>query len=163
MDTYMCHVSLSNLAAEVCAIPLARIPNGSGHGHFSSKAGWINGLSLTRVRLGETYPLLTQAVEELQIASRHHKIEQVIINKLDPGALLDTHRDGYPQNDRYHLPIITNSEAYWWDELEGKRHMVAGRWHGPVPYCGILHSAGNPGMTDRLHVIVDFEHEKGNF
>lgn len=162
MNVVKCNVPHAQLTAEALSVPLVRIPNGSGHGHFNAKSGWINGLSNARVRPGETWPWITQAVQELADEVHHHHVVQILLNKLDPGALLDTHRDGYPQNDRYHLPIVTNRDAYWWDELEGRLSMSVGYWYGPVPYCGILHSAGNPGPTDRLHLVVDFAHEKGN-
>lgn len=149
-------VRLAELQAEVLAIPLVRVPDGSGHGHHSGPAGWINGLSNARIRMYD-YPILTRAIEELEEEYDLGSAKQIMVNNLDPGAALTQHRDGYPSNYRYHLPVITNNEAYWWDELEGKLTMAAGTWYGPVPYCGILHSAGNPGSTDRLHIVVDYE------
>jgi len=149
-------VRLAELQAEVLAIPLVRVPDGSGHGHHNGPAGWINGLSNARVLMYD-HPHLTTAVEELQDTYDLGAVRQILVNNMDPGAELSRHRDGYPNYFRYHLPVITNSDAYWWDELEGTLHMAVGSWHGPVPYCGILHSAGNPGTTDRLHVVVDFE------
>lgn len=150
-------VRLAELQAELLAIPLVRIPDGSGHGHMDGPAGWINGLSNTRIRMGDTYPLATKAIEELQDRAGLGEVKQIMVNHLQPGALLAPHRDGRPDNHRYHLPVISNMDAYWWDELEGKRNMLVGWWYGPVPYCGILHSAGNPGSGDRLHLVVDFE------
>lgn len=158
--TYCTSVPLAGLLAEMRAIPLVRIQDGSGHSHFGGPHGWIRGLSNSRIRLGETYPLITEAVEELQDKEGLSSVVQVMVNNLAPGASLSPHRDGLPDNLRYHLPILTNTEAYWWDELESRRHMLAGWWYGPVPYCGILHSAGNPGTSDRLHLVVDFKRDR---
>lgn len=157
MNTVACTaVRLEELRAEMLAIPLVRIRDDSGHPHHGGPSGWIHGLSNSRIRLGETYPKLTEAVEDLQIELGLGDVVQVMVNKLGAGALLAPHRDGYPSHNRFHLPIITNDFAYWWDELHGTVHMRAGFWYGPVPYCGILHSAGNPATSDRLHVVVDF-------
>lgn len=154
---YCTVVRVAELAAELQSIPLVRIPDKSGHGHYGGPDGWIHGLSNTRIRMGETYPLATLAVEDLQETENLGDVKQVLVNMLEPGAHLDAHRDGYPDHARYHLPVITNNEAYWWDEYDGKRNMVIGTWYGPVPHCGILHSAGNPGLTPRLHLVVDFD------
>jgi hypothetical protein len=162
VNTVLCTIPLSEVAREAASVPLKRIADGSGHAHLGSKPGWIRGLSLTRVRPGESHPFITQAVDALGAVVHRYDVKQILINNLEPGAELSIHRDGYPQNDRFHLPLITNPSAYWWDEIEGRTHMLSGWWYGPVPYCGILHSAGNPGTSDRLHLIVDFEHVKGN-
>lgn len=162
MNVNACTVPFGMLTDEILAIPLRRVPDGSGHGHLDGKPGWIRGLSNTRVRLGETYPYLTQAVDELGELVHRHEVKQVIVNNLEAGAELSAHRDGLPQYDRYHLPIMTNSDAYWWDEIDGSLRMAIGNWYGPVPYCGILHAAGNPGLSDRLHIVADFAHVKGN-
>lgn len=161
MDTVECDVPMAELVAEVLSIPLVRIPNGAGHGHFGTKSGWIRGLSNARIRSGPTYPLTSRAVTLLGSRVGHYDVRQILVNKMDPGAELAPHRDGAPQYDRYHLPIVTNNDAYWWDEHNGHVAMRAGTWYGPVPYCGILHSAGNPGRSDRIHLIVDFGHMKG--
>lgn len=153
-------VRLAALQAEVLAVPLVRIQDGSGHGHFGSEAGWIQGLSNTRVRIGDTYPLISRVVENIQDREQLSDVVQIMVNKLEPGAALSPHRDGRPDNHRYHLPVLTNTDAYWWDELEGRRNMIVGWWYGPVPYCGILHSAANPGSTDRIHLVVDFKKDR---
>lgn len=80
-------VPMDELRAETLSVPLVRIPNGSGHGHFNAKSGWINGLSNARIRLGDTYPLITQAVQELADEVHRHDLKQILVNKLDPGAL----------------------------------------------------------------------------
>lgn len=157
MNIVSCAVRLSGLAAELQSVPLVRIQDDSGHPHFGGPSGWIHGLSNTRIRLGDSYPLTTEAIEDIQLREDLGDVVQVMVNKLGPGALLAPHRDGRPDNHRYHLPIVSNPDAYWWDELGGKQNMLVGWWYGPVPYCGILHSAGNPGSTDRLHLVVDFE------
>lgn len=157
MNIIPCRTNMSELARELVCIPLVRMQDGSGSSHFNGPVGWIRGLSLTRIREGETYPFATQAILELQERESLGQIVQIMVNNLAPGAELSTHRDGLPNNARYHLPIITHELVYWWDEIEGRRHMMKGWWYGPVPYCGILHSAGNPSPVNRLHLIADFK------
>lgn len=149
-------VPLAELTAEALSVPLTRIPDGSGHGHYDGPTGWIAGLSMARVDLLD-YPAMADAVDELRIDVGLHSVVQSMVNLLHPGGTLSVHRDGPPDHLRYHLPIVTNMDAYWWDEYSDKMHMTAGWWYGPVPYCGILHGAGNPGPTDRIHLVVDFK------
>src|ERR1041385_544154 len=159
MYTFPTRVRIQDLVEEISAIPLVRIPDGSGSSHFDGPERWIRGLSNTRVHLGDTYPWLTQAVCQL----RDHvggTVVQIMVNRLEPGAELSEHRDGLPDNARYHLPIVTHDLAFWWDELEGRRHMMRGWWYGPVPYCGVLHMAGNPSPIARTHLVVDLTRER---
>jgi hypothetical protein len=156
-----CGVDSARLALEVAAIPLVRMQDGSGSSHMGGPEGWIHGLSMSRVGL-RGHPVIDRAILALrQYESRYHeglgKIVQVMVNKLEPGALLDRHRDGEPDNARYHLPVWTHPDVYWWDEYNGHFHMEEGKWYGPMPYCGVLHSVGNPSPVERVHVIVDFE------
>jgi len=157
MNVTVCRVNMAELAAELRAVPLRHIRDGSGSSHFNGPEGWIKGLSLTRIQLGETYPLAKRAIEDLQERTSLGKLTQIMVNNLEPGGQLSPHRDGPPNYHRWHLPIVTHELAYWWDELEGRRHMVKGWWYGPVPYCGILHMAGNPSPVNRLHLVADFE------
>jgi hypothetical protein len=157
MNIIPCHVNMFELSRELRTVPLVRIPDGSGAGHLGGPEGWIHGLSNARIRIGETYPLVTSVVNELRGRLQLGRTVQILVNNMTPGAELRPHRDGRPDYARYHLPVETHELAYWWDELEGRRHMIKGWWYGPVPYCGILHSAGNPSPVDRLHLIVDFE------
>lgn len=144
------------LQREVFTVPLRRIQDGSGSSHFNGPEGWIRGLSMARVHLGETYPLITQAVTELRERVPVGATVQVMVNKLDAGGELSSHRDGYPDHARFHLPIVTSPAVYWWDELNGHVHMREREWYGPVPYCGVLHSAGNPSPVYRFHLVADF-------
>lgn len=162
MNTFVCNsVKLAELAVEVLSVPLVRIQDGSGSSHLNGPEGWIRGLSMARIRpTYETYPLVCAALEELRGRIQLGGTVQVMVNRLESGGELSAHRDGYPDNDRYHLPVVTHDLAYWWDEQWGRRHMVKGWWYGPVPYCGILHSAGNPSPVDRIHIVVDFKKGK---
>jgi hypothetical protein len=80
----------------------------------------------------------------------------VMVNRLKPEAVVKPHKDIGAEVERWHLPVLTNPGAYWWDEREGEIHMEAGFWWGPVPYS-ILHSVGNEGSSERVHIIVDLE------
>lgn len=155
MNTLRCHVDLRYLIGEVNRMSLSNIPNGSGayHGGDGYNEGWIHGFANARPRLLD-YPHIRAAIFSLQRRTGS-TLHQVMVNKLEPGGMLQPHRDAPPEFDRYHLPIVTNSDAWWWDEYTGKFHMREGFWYGPVPYCGVLHSVENNGETERVHVVVD--------
>lgn len=160
MNIFPLSLGLAELAAETLSVPLVRMQDGSGSSHFHGPEGWIHGLSMSRVSLSAC-PLIARAVVELREHVQLGATVQVMVNKLDAGHDLQPHRDGLPEYDRFHLPIISHPDVFWWDELNGKIHMRVGHWHGPVPYCGILHSAGNPSPVDRVHVVADFRKQKG--
>lgn len=101
-------------------------------------------------------PVLARAIMGLSWNGPYGAIQQIMVNNLDPGSVLEPHKDGEPNHTRFHLPVLTHPDVYWWDEINGRFHMEAGYWYGPVPYCGIMHSAGNPSPENRLHVVVDF-------
>lgn len=147
------------LSAEVESVPLTPIVDGAGSAHLGDTEGWISGLAMARVNLADM-PYLATAVTQLRSRVDLGDVVQVMVNKLRAGGKLDRHRDGFPDHDRFHLPIITHRDVYWWDERGGSRHMQPEWWYGPVPYCGILHSVGNPSPIDRIHVVIDFT--KGN-
>lgn len=147
------------LLQELYAIhQLESIPDGSGSSHGGGPEGWIYGLELVRLpaKVWGT-GLLGKALDDVRRARQVGPLRQVMLNRLLPYGKLDVHRDGWPDRLRFHLPLLTNEGAYWWDELNGHVHMGAGKWYGPVPYCGVLHSAHNNGPTDRVHLVVDFE------
>ncbi len=116
-------------------------------------------------RFPETLPpSIAAAIGELE-KSLECRVVYVQINVMPPGVVVPKHRDylnairgiNKPIVERFHLPILTNSQATWWDELqpdEGARHMPLGTWCGPVPYHK-LHSVSNLGETDRIHLVVD--------
>lgn len=159
MQTIPLSVGLAELVAEITAIPLVRIQDGSGSSHFDGPEGWIWGLHNVRVQLGETWPVLTEAVRALgQVAvGDEGEPVQVMVNRLDAGGALRAHRDGEPNRLRFHLPVVTHENVEWWDEIHGKLCMREGLWYGPVPYCGILHSVVNNSPVDRIHLVADFE------
>lgn len=155
MLTVPCVADWDALAGEVLSVPLLSVPDGSGSSHFDGPEGWINGLSNARI-VWTDYPALSAAITELRKNVHVGECVQVMVNRLRAGASLDPHRDGFPANSRWHLPVVTHESVYWWDEQNGHRHMHERAWFGPVPYCGILHSVGNPSTIDRIHVVVDF-------
>lgn len=144
----------SDLVDEVTSFPLTRIADGSGSSHMDGPEGWIHGLSMSRVGLT---PYIGLAIGEITRELASPKLVQIMVNKLEGGARLDQHKDGLPFNLRFHLPIITHELVTWWDERDGSVHMDVGHWHGPVPYCGVLHAMYNESTVDRYHLIVDFE------
>lgn len=156
-------IDLDRLIKEIETVPLEDIPDGSGAARGEgTREGWITGLHMARL-CGpgyddnlKHYPAIYEAICELA-EWQGNALIQVMVNRLDAGRKLDKHRDGLPDNYRYHLPVITHPDVEWWDERFGKRHMTLGVWYGPVPYCGILHSMTNDSDVDRYHLVVDFE------
>jgi hypothetical protein len=162
-------VSLPQIVASLSEATLERVLDGSGHAGSDFRAGWINGLSNTRLflrhpRTGhaqidilDIFPSVHAIIHELRTSLGYRTLNQVMINRLEPGGKLSAHRDGPPDDDRWHLPITTNPKAVWWDEYNSTFHMELGHWYGPVPYCGVLHAVANNGDTERTHLVVDFE------
>lgn len=89
----------------------------------------------------------------------------LMINRMPPKVLVPKHRDflkasthqqRYPTLERWHLPIVTNEGAWWWDEQHGRMLLPAGFWYGPMPYW-LEHQIGNDGNDSRIHLIVDLD------
>lgn len=156
-------ISIAALQAEIAKVPLEKIPDNSGSARGeNTQEGWIKGLSMARLygpeypdKLPE-YPVIGHVVE-LFANQQNRPIHQVMVNELQPHSALEMHRDGPPAMMRWHLPITTNALVEWYDELNGWAHMELNKWHGPVAYCGHLHSMTNDGETARIHLIVDLE------
>lgn len=162
--------SLNALRYELAGADIRRVRDGSGEG------GWIHGLSNTRLFLRHpkthiksidqlgNYPLVKEAISMLRSeADEHGELTQVMVNVLEPGGELNPHRDGLPDDHRWHLPVLTNAQCDWWDEIDGYTHMAEGEWAGPVPYCGVLHSAVNHGRTKRVHLVADFSKTRNRY
>ena len=154
-------VSLQALRDEITAVPLERIPDNSGAARGeNAQEGWIHGLEMTRLYgpgyddVLNSFPMITHAIA-IFANQREQEIHQVMVNKLNPHSFLGKHRDGPPQMDRWHLPVITNPLCEWYDEIDGWCHMEEGKWHGPVNYCGILHAMHNDGDNARYHLVLD--------
>lgn len=168
MDRIAVQGDLSALVREVATISVATLADGSGHGGRDYREGWINGCANTRLYLHrpgkllpeidelEAYSSIQAMIAELMCTTGRYALRQVMVNHLRPGGRLAAHRDGLPDDWRYHLPVETNPRAVWWDEFGGTMHMDTGYWHGPVPYCGVLHAVANNGPTTRIHLVVDF-------
>ncbi len=66
--------------------------------------------------------------------------------------------------ERWHLPIVTNPHAYYWEESLGNRadgsmiglNMLVGYWYGPIAYH-TKHTIWNAGAEDRYNLVVDLE------
>ena len=156
MQVIKCAADMDIISAQINRITMRRIPDGSGSSHFGGPEGWIHGLSTALVDVhscSEIWEAVFALQDELQLGD----VDRVLLNCLQAGTEFDKHRDGLPDNARFHLPVQTTDDAYWWDEINGNVHMRAGHWYGPVPYCGILHAVGNPASTDRIHLVVDFK------
>lgn len=156
---------MAEIEQEISNTPLKPIKDGSGHYTGpGSHPKWIYGIAMTRLygpgrpdRLIH-YPYLDSALHTIAHAAPiNGSLVQVMVNRLESQHRLKPHRDGPPKHYRYHLPIVTNDECVWWDEINGTMHMQRGFWYGPVPYSGILHSFVNYGDRPRTHVIADFE------
>jgi hypothetical protein len=149
-------------------LSMARVPDQSGQGGDGFVGGWVNGLENARLFLRSpkdgqvivdhlgVFPSVQRAIIQLMADREYTVLTQVMVNHLEPGGRLEKHRDGLPDDDRWHLPLITNPFAKWWDEYNGEVHMDIGYWYGPVPYCGVLHSAVNDGHSERVHLVADF-------
>jgi hypothetical protein len=108
---------------------------------------------------------LRQAVSEIARLRKLSAIH-VMLNRLPPGVVVDRHRDWVPATplqkdrptlERWHLPLITNLECWWWDEEENRKlYMQPGVFYGPVPYWKI-HQVGNEGTMPRIHLVVDLD------
>lgn len=96
---------------------------------------------------------IARAVDEIRSITGKRPVS-VMVNRLEPGASVGAHIDQEDHGDRWHLPIVTNSEAFWWDDNGGFAFLQEGVWYGPVPYR-IPHRVGNPGDTERIHLVVD--------
>lgn len=106
---------------------------------------------------------LIEALDELAWI-REQKVLWVMINKLPPDTIVPVHTDTLlptqqgklPRLERWHLPIVTNPDCYFWDEHHKWTHFALGSWWGPVPYW-LNHSVENTGQTERIHVVVDLD------
>lgn len=104
----------------------------------------------------------------IEIASlRKQPLLHMMINRMGPGIEVPFHRDylkdtqkqgRYPHVERWHFPILTNPEAFFFTEYE-QIHMEAGYWHGPVEYWN-LHRVCNRGQWERTHLVVDLDSER---
>lgn len=104
--------------------------------------------------------ILSNAVSEI-VKLRNAKALHIMVNILPVGLRIPEHVDYIPDKrtvERWHLPIITTSDAGYWDEINGNLKMPSSFWHGTVPYWK-RHSVWNYGKSDRIHLIVDLDTE----
>lgn len=144
MRTLPCSVDLDALAACVSGLQYTQDSTGieMSHPQAKGKPGWLG-----------RFPILQDAVADLEAQTRAAKA--VMVNRLGPGVRVPLHKDA-EGGERWHLPIVTNPRAYWWDARDADVHMEAGKWWGPVPW-EVNHSVSNLGDTPRIHLIVDLE------
>lgn len=149
------------LRNEIQSVPLTPIPKGSGHAGVDYKRGWIGDLHNTHFsidKLESGLPYIFKAIGTLHSWLEGWTVDNVMLNRLGPRSSLDKHRDSDTGAYRFHLPVITNREVYWWDEIvRQSTHFMAGYWHGPVPYANVLHSMRNNSNSARYHIVVDMK------
>lgn len=110
-------------------------------------------------------PTFVAALEEIKML-RGRDVLHIMVNRLLPGVDVPVHRDfllatplqsrNHPTIERWHLPVVTNADAQWWDEDFGFYFMEPGFWYGPVPYWR-RHKVYNKGHTERIHLVVDLD------
>lgn len=155
MQEIPCLIPLDRIYEEIRNITLQAIPDGSGSRHGDKGTeGWITGLEMARLPYVVDFPHLHLAIEELSVGIGMTSIHQIMVNRLGPYSALDKHSDAGPLYSRWHLPVVTNSEVEYWDELDGEMHMRPGIWYGPIPYTN-MHSVHNRSAFSRVHIIVD--------
>jgi hypothetical protein len=119
-----------------------------------------------------SFPFISAAIDE--IARLLGKTAcHYMVNKLPPICNVPVHTDSLRLNaevgkivlERWHLPILTNPLALYWDENMGVRpdgsyvgfHMKVGIWYGPIPYY-MKHTIWNDHATEeRIHLVVDLK------
>ena len=162
MQEIPCLIPLDRIYEEIRNITLQPIPDGSGSAHGDrGTEGWITGLEMARLHgpgamYAADYPHLRLAIEELLTGIGRQSIHQIMVNRLAPHSALDKHSDAAPLYSRWHLPIVTNPDVEYWDELNAEMHMRPGIWYGPIPYTN-MHSVHNRSKFSRVHVVVDLE------
>lgn len=122
--------------------------------------GWIKDGSGVLMSNGQSvfspdmFHLARLAVEEIE-DSTGLKAKYLLAVRLPAGVVVPVHTDTLVQNSvaRWHLPLITNKDAWFWEEDIGFRHLPAGAW-AEVNYHK-RHTIGNFGRTERVHLIVD--------
>jgi hypothetical protein len=101
-------------------------------------------------------PAITEAINEIAEVLKRKPL-YVMVNALPPECIVIEHTDtviGKPL--RFHLPLVTNNGAFWWDERDGIDHFREGVWVGPIPYY-LKHRVGNLGKQPRTHLVVDLD------
>jgi len=138
--------------------------DGSGARMYLPQSTRIQDMMGTLIR----YPNLIDAIKELE-QMRGDAAIYLTINHLPPGVTVPIHTDTLKDTtyqkrtpkqvvrvERWHLPVWTNPECWWWDEHNRRINMRAGHWYGPMPYW-INHQVGNDGTDDRFHVVLDLD------
>lgn len=149
---FLTKLNIQKLCVE--ALTLDYIQDGSGAKMAFVPSGGIPEL--------KEYPEIALAVKEIS-DYREQKPLHLMINILMPSVTVPIHRDWItptqyqkenPTVERWHLPVMTNTEAIFWDEESGTRHLVEGMWYGPIKYW-IQHQIWNHGTKPRIHIVVD--------
>ncbi len=97
----------------------------------------------------------TKALVEDFARDRGKKVTGVMVNRLPAHSQVPVHQDPGTA-ERWHFPINTSTNVYWWDEENEFRHFPAAMWSGPVPYH-LHHQVTNQSPYERVHIVVDIE------
>lgn len=98
----------------------------------------------------------SEAIAEIEKKIGYEAI-YMMLNILPPGITVPVHTDTLPVPvQRWHLPLQTNDQAYFWDELLHWRHLEPGYWHRIFPER--RHTICNYGNQERIHLVVDLKH-----
>jgi len=104
-------------------------------------------------------PIITRLEKEF---GDEGKVTRAYFAKIVPGEIINPHTDSDLQNDfhqiyfrvthKYHIPITTNDGV--WTQIDGETK------HFKIGECwdynnNLIHSGGNKGETDRIHLIVE--------
>lgn len=154
MNKIKSNIDLSKLLDEIRQLPFKL----DGSGAYMALA--------QSTRVSELRSIFYTALDEIS-RMRSQPAFYLTINNLPPGVIVPIHTDTLkpttfqnyrPQVERWHLPVITNADCWWWGEDSGrdKIHLEAGFWHGPMIYWK-KHSVGNEGVTERIHFVVDLD------
>jgi hypothetical protein len=103
-------------------------------------------------------PGIAKALREIEIA-RNAPTLYIMVNILPPGVVVPVHTDTLLDKrkvERWHLPLKTNIQSYFWGQFDNVIHMPLGFWHGPIQYW-FDHNIWNCGQEERIHLVVDLE------
>lgn len=136
---------------------LTPVKDGSGQGRGGLPNGWITGLSMARLHPSDCPMSFFEAFLKLRdyICEIDETLvfDQIMINKLEGNTQLATHIDGAVPVMRYHLPIFTNPDVFYYEEGH-RHHFQAGTWYGPISFTK-PHSMINGGNAARIHIVID--------
>lgn len=128
-----------------------------------TKLDWFHGgenimMAARQSTMPKLPPIFMEAIAEIE-GLRGLKALYAGVNSVPGGEQSGKHTDTLLVDykvERWHLPLVTNKDAWIWLNRGGEINMVAGVWHGPFPYWD-LHAVGNRGKEARVHFFVDLD------